>query len=70
MDIEEVTSAEDVARLFLPSDLPARFTAPDFARKTGARRLTLSSCIHALENLGVIEKDGKIGSATAYKKSV
>ena len=67
LDIEEVTCAEDVARLFLPAELPERFTAAEFSRRTGARRLTLSSCIHALENLRVIEKDGKIGSAAAYK---
>ena len=68
LDIEEVTSREDVARLFVPKALPERFYAKDFLALTGARRLSLSSCLNALLAMGVIEKAEKEGSATVYRR--
>ena len=68
LDIEEVTSIEDVVRLFVPDTLPERFFAKDFSALTGTRRLALSSCLHALVAMGVIEKVEKEGNATVYRR--
>ena len=68
LDIGEVSGLEDVVALFVPEALPQRFFAKDFAALTGARRLTLSSCLHALEAMGIIEKDGKEGNAFVYRR--
>lgn len=70
LDIEEVSCKEDVARVFLPKELPDVFTAGEFSKRTGTRQLALSSCLRALENLGVIQKNGKKGNATAYRRII
>ena len=68
LDIEEVTGVEDVVRLFVPEALPERFFAKDFTALTGTRRLALSSCLHALESMGIIQKGGKEGNAIVYRR--
>ena len=68
LDIEEVACVDDVVRLFVPASLPERFVAKDFTALTGTRRLALSSCLHALESLGIIKKDGKEGNAVVYRR--
>ena len=68
LDIEEANSVEDVARLFVPESLPKRFFAKDFSALTGTRRLAFSSCLHALERMGIIQKDGREGNAAVYRR--
>lgn len=68
LDMEEVSAVSDVVRLFVPASLPERFFAKDLSALTGARRLALSSCLHALESMGVIVRDGKEGNAIVYRR--
>lgn len=67
LDIVDITSVEDVARVFLPEALPDPFTSADFSRLTGARKLALSADLKVLERLGVIERAGKRGNAILYR---
>ncbi len=70
LELEEVESMADMARLFIPPQLPDRFLAKDFSKLTGARRLALSSCLKALENMGLISRDGKEGNAVVYRREM
>ena len=67
IDIIDIASPADAAQTFLPENLTERFTAKDFSALTGAKRLALSSSLHALESLGVICRDGKEGRAAVYR---
>ena len=66
-DVVDVTSARDVAEVFLPRDLPTPFTSTDFSARTGARRKAISTDLRTLENLGVIARTGKRGNAILYE---
>jgi hypothetical protein len=70
MEHREVDALVDalVARLFVPEALPMRFYAKDFSTLTGARRLSLSSCLNALVAMGIVEKGEKEGNATVYRR--
>ena len=70
LDIEEVADVNDMARLFVPPTLPERFFAKDFSTLTGTRRLSLSSCLHALENMKIIARDGKESNAIVYRRLI
>lgn len=66
LDMVNIESASDVKRVFLPADLPTPFTAAEFSRRTGAKRLALSADLKVLERLGIIERTGKRGNAILY----
>ena len=57
LDMVDLTSAADVAAVFLPDGLPSPFTSADFSRLTGARRRALSADLSVLEHLGLGPRD-------------
>ncbi len=70
IDMEEARTQEDLARLFLPTGLPTRFTAKQFAVATGAKRMVLFRCIKALLQMGLIQQSGREGRAAAYQRLI
>jgi hypothetical protein len=59
-------SGRDLAGL-LPDDLPGRFTTAELAERSGRSRRTAQQAAYCLRRLRLIEADGTVGRATAYR---
>jgi hypothetical protein len=62
-------SGRDLAGL-LPDDLPERFTTAELAERSGRSRRTAQQAAYCLRRLRLIEADGTVGRATAYRVAV
>ncbi len=54
-------------RVFIPDDLPERFTVKDFSTKSRIYGMDAYSIVKTLTSLGLLEPADKIGRAQAYK---
>lgn len=66
--LELLSSNADIARFFLPKELPDEFGAAEFSRLTNLRRRTLSAALKALQKLGILEISGNRGKAVLYRR--
>ena len=58
----------DDYKMFLPDSLPEIFTTATFGKATKIRGIDAYSCVKVLASIGLIEENGKIGRAVAYKR--
>ena len=54
-------------RLFIPEDLEERFCVKQYSEKSGIRGIDAYSMVKTLCHIGLLEPDGNIGRAAAYK---
>ncbi len=60
-------SVEDYG-LFIPEDLPERFCVKEYSSKSGIRGIDAYSIVKTLCHIGLLEPDGNLGRAAAYKR--
>ena len=53
---------------FIPDSLPERFTVRQYSNESGIRGIDSYSIVKTLVHLSLLEEDGMIGRAKAYKK--
>lgn len=61
-------SAEDY-KLFIPESLPERFCVKNYSAASGIRGMEAYSIVKTLIHVGLLEEDGNIGRAAAYKRT-
>jgi hypothetical protein len=57
----------DDYRLFIPNDLPERFTVKEYSKSSGIVGMDAYSIVKTLCHIDLLETDGNIGRAVAYK---
>ena len=57
-------------RLFIPENLEERFCVKQFSEKSGIQGIDAYSIVKTLCHIGLLESDGIIGRAAAYRKSL
>lgn len=55
-------------KIFIPDDLPERFTVKQYSLKAGIYGIDAYSAVKNLCAIGLLEPDGNIGRAAAYKR--
>ena len=66
--LKSLSSKEDIASFFMPTELEKTFCSSDFSRLTNLRRRTLSAALKVLTSLQIICADGKKGNAVMYRR--
>ncbi len=66
--LQTLSSKEDIAAFFLPTELPKEFSAAEFSHLTNLRRRTLSAALKVLVRLEIIEIIGKQKKAFCYRR--
>ena len=59
----------DDYKFFIPDTLPARFTVKEYSAKTGIYGIDAYSAVKSLCAIGLLQPDGNIGRAAAYKRA-
>ncbi len=57
-------------RIFIPKNLPEKFTVKDFSSAAGISYFSAGQAAHLLSDIGVLERVGKIGNAYLYEINI
>ncbi len=59
----------DDCKYFIPESLEGEFTVKEFSKLSKIRGMDAYSAVHSLCDMGLLEECGRIGRATAYRKT-